>query len=107
MINVAAVWQKRYWDNKVLISTNKVFPRKCYVFFCADKSYQNLYSYNGAEVIDKCEVQKNGKGTAYIVPMSYLVDEGPLPEQFKAERDSEYAKYKAFSEKQNNLKSKK
>lgn len=106
MATVAYVWQKRFYDNTVLISTTCVNPGKQYVVFSADRNMQNLYSYNGNEVLSNCSTQPNGKGRAYIVPLSYLVDEGPLPERFILERDKSYEEYKKYQEKQKNRKSK-
>ena len=99
MATVAFVWQKRFYDNTVLISTTCVNPGKQYVVFSADRNMQNLYSYNGNEVLANCKTQPNGKGRAYIVPLSYLSDEGPLPEQLNPEKEKSYQAYKKFQEK--------
>lgn len=103
MNNTACVWQKRFFDNSVLVSTECVQPIKCYVFFAADSNYPNLYSYDGVKVMESCSIQKNGKGTVYIIPMSWLNDEGPLPVKYNQIKESEYKKYQKY--KQKNLKS--
>lgn len=100
MANISCVWSPRYWDRQVLVSTQCVQPRKCYVYFAADRNYKNLYSYDGEKVMQKCPVQKNGHGTVYVIPMSWLNDEGKLPERFIPDRDAEYEKYKKYQEKQ-------
>ena len=99
MATVAYVWQKRFYDNTVLISTTCVNPGKQYVVFSADKNMRNLYSYNGNDVLRNCKTQSNGKGRVYIVPLSYLTDEGELPERFIPERNKSYEAYKKFAEK--------
>ena len=101
-MKATAIWSPRYYDRTVLVATRDVSPNKCYVYFCCDRNYSNLYSYDGMKVLSKCETRNNGKLNCYVIPLDWLQNEGELPEEFKLIRDREYQKFKKRKE-QNKL----
>jgi hypothetical protein len=93
-MKATCIWQPRYWDRKVLVSIREVRPGKNFLFFCSDRNWNDLYSYDGSKVKEKCEVGTNGKIAVYEIPLDWLENEGDLPEQFVEVRKQEYAKYR-------------
>lgn len=93
MLRASAIWMPRYWDKTILIDRKAVRSGKNYLFFCCDKKYPDLYSYDGSRVLSECKITTNGKIYCYQVPLDWLTNEGDLPEQFIPERDKELSKY--------------
>lgn len=93
-MKASVIWSPRYWDKKVLVATRDVRPEKCYLFFCCDRNYSDLYSYDGVKVQEECKICSNGKIYCYEIPLEWLKNEGELSEEFQKIRDSEYQKYK-------------
>ena len=97
--NVACIWQPKYCIKKVLVNTMYVKSDKCYVFFCADRNYPDLYSYDGEKVRNECRVVSNGKIPCFEIPLDWLVNEGTLPNELVEVRDREYTKFKKYNKK--------
>lgn len=93
-MKATCIWQPRYWDRKVLINKADVKRDKCFVFFCCDRNKPDLYSYDGAKVLDECTLCSNGKILCYEIPLDWLENAGELPAELVKIRDAEYAKYK-------------
>lgn len=89
------IWQPKYCTKEVLVATNKVHSGKNFVFFAGDRSYQDLYSYDGDKVRQECKVTSNGKIYCYCIPLNWLINEGDLPEDLKELREIEYQKFKS------------
>lgn len=96
------IWQIKFCTQEVLVDTSKVSNSKVYIFFVADRNHMDLYSFDGAYVRSHCKITFNGKIYCYCVPMELLVNEGELPQELVAYRESEYNKFKAYKEKQCN-----
>ena len=88
------IWQPKYCTKEVLVAVSKVRPSKNYVYFCADRNWEDLYSFDGEKVINECKVTSNGKIDCYCVPLSWLRNEGELPEKLVSIREEEYEKFK-------------
>lgn len=99
MTKATPIWQMRFWDRTVLVNKQDVKNGKCYLFFCCDKNYPDLYSYDGAKVKQECKLCSNGKIYCYQIPVSWLENEGDLPAEFLPIREREYAKYKRLQSK--------
>ena len=93
------IWQPKYCTRKVLIATNKVKAEKCYVYFCCDRNYPDLYSYDGLKVRQECKITTNGKIPCFEIPLDWLVNEGELPDNLKLIQQKEYEKYKNYKSK--------
>lgn len=98
------IWQIKFCTQEALVDTSKVTNGKVYIYFVADRNHMDLYSFDGAFVRKNCKVTSNGKIYCYCVPMHMLVNEGELPQNLVEERAVEYAKFKAYKEKQCNKK---
>jgi len=98
--NVICIWQPKYSTKEVLVATQKVREGKNYLFFVADRNWQDLYSFDGTKVKQECKISSNGKILVYDIPLSYLNNEGPLPEKLIAFKQIEYDKFKIKSKKQ-------
>ena len=93
-MKAVCIWQPRYWDKKVLVATDKVREGKNYVYFCADRNMQDLYSYDGTKVRNECKVCSNGKIYCYEIPLHWLVNEGDLPQELIEVKNAQYNKFK-------------
>lgn len=100
-MNATCIWSPRYWDKKVLVNKLAVKRGKCYLYFACDRNYPDLYSFDGEKVLNECQLCSNGKIYCYQIPLSWLVNEGDLPQEFIKIRDKEYAKFKARQKKGN------
>lgn len=96
------IWQPKYCTKEVLVATNKVKPGKNLVFFAGDKTYKDLYSYDGDKVRSDCKITSNGKIYCYCIPLSWLSNEGELPENLKEIQINEYNKFKSRMKKGKN-----
>lgn len=101
-MKATAIWQMRFWDKKVLVNHLDVHDGTCYLYFCCDRNYPDLYSYNGTQVKQDCGLCSNGKIICYEIPASMLSNAGPLPDEFKDTRDKEYKKYLTKKKKEKN-----
>lgn len=97
--SVICIWQPKYSTKEVLVATHKVKEGKNYIFFVADRNWQDLYSFDGTKVKETCKISSNGKILVYDIPLSYLSNEGELPEKLIAYRENEYNKFKIKSKK--------
>jgi len=94
------IWQPKFSTQEVLIATNKVREGKNYVFFAGDRNHPDLYSYDGSKVKTQCKITSNGKIYCYCIPLSWLENEGDLPDDLKEIKEREYQNYKKrFSKK--------
>lgn len=93
------IWQMKYCTKSVLVDTAKVSRDKVYIYFVADRNYQDLYSFDGAKVRNECKLIHNGKIYCFDVPLEMLVNEGELPSELKARREAEYQKFLDYKEK--------
>ena len=101
-MNATSIWSPRYWDKKVLVNLLDVKDCKCFLYFCCDKNYPDLYSYDGAKVRAECTLCSNGKIYCYEIPLEWLKNEGELPKEFIPIRDKQYEKYRRFVAKNKN-----
>lgn len=99
--SVACIWQPKYCTQMVLVNTMYVKPEKCYLFFCGDRNYQDLYSYDGAKVWNECRTVSNGKIPCFEIPLTWLKNEGTLPDELIEIREQQYLKFKNYKTKLN------
>ncbi len=89
------IWQPRYWDRKVLVSTYKVKSSgKSYVIFCGDRILKDLYSFDNKKVREECDITSNGKIMCFNIPLEWLINEGELTPDMISLRDAEYLNFK-------------
>ena len=93
-MTATVIWQPKFSTQEVLVSTLKVRDNKNYLFFVADRNHPDLYSYDGSKVKKECKITSNGKILCYNIPLSWLSNEGELPEELVKVRESEYIKFK-------------
>lgn len=94
MSNAICIWQPKFSTQEVLVATTKVRDGKNYVFFVADRNYMDLYSFDGNKVKKECKISSNGKILVYDIPLSWLNNEGELPQNLVSYRQQEYDKFK-------------
>ena len=70
-LNKIEIWQPRYKDRKVLISTYKVGNQNSIIFTKAKHLLYKEYYITGEE-IRKCTLETNGTISCYAVPMDKL-----------------------------------
>lgn len=92
--NVICIWQPKFSTKEVLVATTKVREGKNYIFFVADRNFPDLYSFDGTKVKQNCKISSNGKILVYDIPLSYLSNEGELPEKLVTYKETEYEKFK-------------
>lgn len=97
--NVICIWQPKYSTREVLVATQKVRDGKNYIFFVADRNWLDLYSFDGTKVKQNCKISSNGKILVYDIPLSYLNNEGELPQKLVTFREKEYDKFKLKTKK--------
>lgn len=94
-MNVIPIWQMKYCTKSVLVSVQKIIPNSLnYIFFCADRNYTNLYSFNANVVFSKCKIISNGKIPCFDIPFTMFKNEGPLNKELENIREKEYNKFK-------------
>ena len=93
-MKATVIWQPKFSTQEVLVSTMKVREGKNYLFFVADRNHPDLYSYDGDKVKEKCKISSNGKILCYNIPLSWLNNEGDLPEELVTIKEEEYNKFK-------------
>ncbi len=94
METIAKIYQPKYKTKEVLVHTRCVDYKRCYLFFVGDRNWKNLYSFDGARVMQECPMQKNGRGLVYVIPLDFLEDEGELPDELERERQRLYPDWK-------------
>lgn len=95
------IWSMKYCTKEVLVDKLKVHRGKNFIYFCCDRNYLNLYSFDGDKVKSNCKLIYNSKIYCYAIPLDWLEDEGELPKELEKVREKEYNKYKKYKEKQN------
>lgn len=93
-MNYVCIWQPKFSTQEVLVATNKVREGKNYLFFAGDRNHPDLYSYDGHKVKLNCKLTSNGKIYCYCIPLSWLENEGELPDELQTIRNQEYEKFK-------------
>lgn len=88
------IWQPKYCTQEVLVATTKVSKGKNYLYFVADRNWQDLYSFDGDKVKSECKITSNGKILVYNIPLSWLNNEGNLPQTLVDCKQKEYDKFK-------------
>ena len=89
------VWTPKYKTRQALVDVRKVKDGKNYLFFAADKSLPDLYSFDGGDVLALDKVY-NGRILCYGIPIDSLKNEGELPEKYWATKAEESKKYKNY-----------
>ena len=88
------IWEPKYKTNCALVSCSKVKDCEVKIFFCMDKNYSHLYSFDGDEAIKKYDIVFNSKIWCYAVPLDKLRDLGELPEEYQEIKRKEIEKYR-------------
>ena len=98
-MTASVIWQPKFSTQEVLVSTAKVREGKNYLFFAADRNHPDLYSYDGTKVKSECKITSNGKIYCYCIPLSWLVNEGELPEELVKVKEIELERFKKSQKK--------
>lgn len=93
-MRATCIWQPKFSTQEVLVATTKIIDGKNYLFFAGDRNHPDLYSFNGEKVKSECKISSNGKILCYNIPLSWLNNEGDLPEECARVRDAEYLRFK-------------
>ena len=54
----------------------------------------NVKEYDGSKVKTQCKITSNGKIYCYCIPLSWLNNEGDLPDNLQEVKEREYQNYK-------------
>lgn len=88
------IWEPKYKTNCVLVACSKVGMGETKIFFCYDKKYLNLYSFDGEKAHKEYNIVFNSKIWCYAVPLDELRDLGTLPPEYQEIKEEEIRKYK-------------
>lgn len=95
-IKAIPIWQPKYKDGTVLVDIDKL-EKKTYIFFCCDKNFPNLYSFDGEEAFANYDSVSNGTIECIPVPLKDLVDEGTLTKEQELLKEKELEKMRKYN----------